>query len=174
VPCHAEIRYSWVMSRDEPYVVLCADGVYEDGGRALVHCQAGVSRSATVVIGYLMMRRHMGLDDAFEHVRHCRRQVAPNLSFLGQLQALEDEGWGQGQGQEGLESSLQPAAVSTPVSRSNGGLHRRPHPTRLTIPGPAGSATSAPCSAGVAAATGGAGGCVFNFGCRSPVVLSPS
>jgi protein-tyrosine phosphatase len=54
-----------------------------------VHCQAGVSRSATIVIAYLMHQRGMTLMEAFQHVRSLRSIVAPNLSFMGQLLAFE-------------------------------------------------------------------------------------
>lgn len=65
------------------------DEAQRAGGRVLVHCQAGVSRSATIVIAYLMHQRGMTLMDAFHHVRSLRSIVAPNLSFMGQLLAFE-------------------------------------------------------------------------------------
>lgn len=37
--------------------------------KILIHCYAGVSRSATVVIGYLMKTQQMPLDLAFKFVR---------------------------------------------------------------------------------------------------------
>jgi protein-tyrosine phosphatase len=41
-------------------------------GRVLVHCAAGVSRSATVVLGYLMARQNMELQAAVEHLKAVR------------------------------------------------------------------------------------------------------
>ena len=46
-------------------------------GRALVHCRAGVSRSATVVIGYLMTQCKWDLKTALHHV-DTKRFVQPN------------------------------------------------------------------------------------------------
>lgn len=42
------------------------------GGRSMVHCVAGVSRSASLCIAYLMKHTGMRLREAFEHVRRAR------------------------------------------------------------------------------------------------------
>uniref|UniRef100_A0A8C6UU07 protein-tyrosine-phosphatase n=1 Tax=Neogobius melanostomus TaxID=47308 RepID=A0A8C6UU07_9GOBI len=57
----------------------------------LVHCQAGVSRSATVVIAYLMKHTLMTMTDAYKYVRSRRPVVSPNLNFMGQLLEFERE-----------------------------------------------------------------------------------
>lgn len=62
------------------------------GGRVLVHCYYGVSRSATLVIAYLMKKHGMCLDAAFEFVKSKRRFVGPNAGFLEQLKLYEDMG----------------------------------------------------------------------------------
>ena len=59
-------------------------------GNILVHCHRGISRSATFVIGYLMKKYEMALNEALEHVRSCRSTVNPNESFLEQLQSLHE------------------------------------------------------------------------------------
>lgn len=46
--------------------------VRQAGGRSLVHCVAGVSRSASLCIAYLMKHGAMSLRQAFEHVRRVR------------------------------------------------------------------------------------------------------
>lgn len=51
----------------------------------LVHCLAGVSRSVTVTVAYLMHALQLTLNDAFDHVRHCKPDISPNFSFMGQL-----------------------------------------------------------------------------------------
>eukprot|EP01136_Pigoraptor_vietnamica_P013966 Opistho-1_new@55567 len=59
--------------------------------RVLVHCLGGVSRSVAIVIGYLMSRYSMTLDDAYGYVRERRPVIAPNLNFMGQLLELQEE-----------------------------------------------------------------------------------
>ncbi|KAI0947581.1 hypothetical protein AcW1_009302 [Taiwanofungus camphoratus] len=57
-----------------------------DKGRGvLVHCQAGLSRSATIVAAYLMYDRHIDIDAALELVKKARPNVQPNDGFLRQL-----------------------------------------------------------------------------------------
>lgn len=44
------------------------DAAISTGGRVYVHCIAGVSRSTTMVLYYLMKKRAMTLEDAYIHV----------------------------------------------------------------------------------------------------------
>jgi len=50
-------------------------------GGILVHCSAGISRSSTLVISYLMRREGWSFKQAIELVRRSRPQVLPNLGF---------------------------------------------------------------------------------------------
>uniref|UniRef100_A0A0B6ZLR9 Protein-serine/threonine phosphatase n=1 Tax=Arion vulgaris TaxID=1028688 RepID=A0A0B6ZLR9_9EUPU len=56
----------------------------------LVHCNAGVSRSATVVMAYLIKREGMTVNEALSLLRSKRPAVCPNPGFLVQLQNLYD------------------------------------------------------------------------------------
>ncbi|NXA56568.1 DUS4 phosphatase, partial [Nothocercus julius] len=75
---------SWFMEAIE-YI----DAVQERRGRVLVHCQAGISRSATICLAYLMMKKRVRLDEAFEFVKQRRSVISPNFSFMGQLLQFE-------------------------------------------------------------------------------------
>lgn len=62
-----------------------------DGGRSLIHCNLGQSRSATAVIAFLMATKGWNLNDAFFYVKERRPIIAPNRGFLQQLAQLEEE-----------------------------------------------------------------------------------
>ncbi|ERL88977.1 hypothetical protein D910_06355 [Dendroctonus ponderosae] len=55
----------------------------------LVHCNAGISRSASVVIAYLIIKRNLLFDDAYALVKQARATVKPNDGFMKQLQHLK-------------------------------------------------------------------------------------
>lgn len=61
------------------------------GGAVLVHCQAGISRSASVTIAYLVMHRGMTLLDAALLVRRRRSVAYPNAGFWHHLRWIEGE-----------------------------------------------------------------------------------
>ncbi|CAH8464697.1 unnamed protein product [Dicrocoelium dendriticum] len=60
------------------------------GGRVLVHCMAGMSRSSTLVLAYLVRHMNMSLADAYQHVRSIRPCIQPNPSFWRQLLEYEE------------------------------------------------------------------------------------
>lgn len=53
--------------------------------RVYVHCQEGVSRSSSFVIGYLMWKYKKSFSDASDYVRERRGTSSPNIGFTYQL-----------------------------------------------------------------------------------------
>ncbi|TFK87010.1 phosphatases II [Polyporus arcularius HHB13444] len=65
------------------------DALARENGRVLVHCVWGMSRSASVVVAYLIAARSMSLDEALRIVRGRRRIARPNSGFMEQLKVYE-------------------------------------------------------------------------------------
>ncbi|CAN8000401.1 dual specificity protein phosphatase 3 [Ixodes scapularis] len=64
------------------------DDCLQQGGKVLVHCRMGMSRSATIAIAYLMIKKGMTVDDGLRTLR-MNRAVRPNNGFLLQLVQLD-------------------------------------------------------------------------------------
>ncbi|XP_045890339.1 dual specificity protein phosphatase 18 [Micropterus dolomieu] len=97
---HPGVEYTHIPVSDSPMSPLCdhfdevADKIQitaECGGRTLVHCNAGVSRSAALCMAYLMKHRGVTLLEAHRWVKTCRPIVRPNDGFWKQLIRYEME-----------------------------------------------------------------------------------
>ncbi len=60
-------------------------------GNTYVHCWAGISRSATAVLAYLMKYLDMTMMQAYLFVKRCRPIIHPNRGFLQQLRRFEQK-----------------------------------------------------------------------------------
>ncbi|XP_051958890.1 dual specificity protein phosphatase 13-like isoform X2 [Xyrauchen texanus] len=58
------------------------------GGKVLVHCAMGLSRSSTLVLAYLMIHEEMTLVKAIKAVAE-HRNICPNSGFMEQLRQLD-------------------------------------------------------------------------------------
>lgn len=61
------------------------------GGKVFVHCAAGVSRSASMVISYLMKLNGWTFQEAFDFVKQIRNVICPNSGFRKQLLEYQQE-----------------------------------------------------------------------------------
>ncbi|KFR00904.1 Dual specificity protein phosphatase 5, partial [Opisthocomus hoazin] len=67
------------------------DYVRRTGGKILVHCEAGISRSPTICMAYLMKTKKLRLEEAFDYIKQRRSLISPNFGFMGQLLQYESE-----------------------------------------------------------------------------------
>ncbi len=60
-------------------------------GRVLIHCNAGISRSSTIVLAYLLGIHHMNYEDAYQLLKTARSNIRPNDGFVQQLKEYAAE-----------------------------------------------------------------------------------
>lgn len=91
--------HKYVMAHDDPRFDLsehfeqCVEFIEnarKNRYNVLVHCMAGISRSATIILAYLMKTYKYRFDDALQYVRARRPIVNPNDGFVLQLRRLEE------------------------------------------------------------------------------------
>ncbi|XP_051273589.1 dual specificity protein phosphatase 13-like [Dicentrarchus labrax] len=98
------VKYYGVPANDlptfdlSPFFFPAAEFIHQaltSGGKVFVHCAVGVSRSAALVLAYLMIHHHLSLLSSVHCVQE-KRWIFPNRGFLRQLIALDrklqDEG----------------------------------------------------------------------------------
>ena len=59
--------------------------------KVLVHCVAGISRSSSICMYYLLTRENWTLKKAYLHVLNLRPLIRPNEGFFAELQKVERE-----------------------------------------------------------------------------------
>jgi protein tyrosine phosphatase (PTP) superfamily phosphohydrolase (DUF442 family) len=93
-----EFKYHTIDVVDRPYSNIEAhfadsvefmDNAIKNGGKVLVHCQMGVSRSATIVLAYLIKKQGYTTNDAISKLKECRQCINPNPGFVKQLVEYE-------------------------------------------------------------------------------------
>jgi len=94
-----------------PQFALICDWIEKarlEGGKVLVHCRVGVSRSATVTIAYVMKHHEMSLVDAYLLVRSRRLSILiqPNMRLLYNLVGWEIELAKEAAGTKGTKPEL--------------------------------------------------------------------
>lgn len=64
------------------------DDELSQGGRVLVHCQAGVSRSVTIAAAYLVKKNNIAAAQAIDEIRQVRPIAWPNHGFRAALNRI--------------------------------------------------------------------------------------
>ena len=67
------------------------DQAFKNKGKVLVHCHAGISRSSSICLAYIIKYRKISLDKALEIVKKKRDKINPNPGFMQQLREYQKE-----------------------------------------------------------------------------------
>ncbi|KAJ3313862.1 Dual specificity protein phosphatase 16 [Boothiomyces sp. JEL0838] len=88
-------KFEWTHCQDILPVIEEAIGIIQkcqnENKTVLVHCQQGVSRSAALVIGYIMKTQKVTCQTAYDFVRKQAPKISPNVSLIAQLVAMEKQ-----------------------------------------------------------------------------------
>lgn len=70
-------------------VIDMIDSYLTNNQKVVVNCYAGISRSSSIVIAYIMYKYKLTLQEAYQYVKSKRAIVEPNSGFMKQLKTLE-------------------------------------------------------------------------------------
>lgn len=59
--------------------------------KILIHCQCGVSRSASLMVAYIMRYCNMNVNDAYNRVKSIAKDISPNMGLIFQLMEWNEE-----------------------------------------------------------------------------------
>jgi hypothetical protein len=102
IPAELGIQQLHIAIEDNPYedVLMCLEGLdgwitdtltsNSENNVVLVHCLQGRSRSAAVIIAYLMRRLELDYDAALVLAKRYRSAIGPNPGFRDQLRVWQE------------------------------------------------------------------------------------
>uniref|UniRef100_A0A8D1U4J2 Dual specificity phosphatase 6 n=1 Tax=Sus scrofa TaxID=9823 RepID=A0A8D1U4J2_PIG len=82
-------HWSQNLSQFFPEAISFIDEARGKNCGVLVHCLAGISRSVTVTVAYLMQKLNLSMNDAYDIVKMKKSNISPNFNFMGQLLDFE-------------------------------------------------------------------------------------
>lgn len=99
VPKHKNLTYKFIQAYDIPSFnmqnifdecFLYIENIRLLDRRLFIHCNAGISRSPTIIIAYIMKHLKISFEDAFKLVKNTRSIINPNAGFISQLKEYEN------------------------------------------------------------------------------------
>mmetsp|Transcript_10114 Transcript_10114/g.20064 ORF Transcript_10114/g.20064 Transcript_10114/m.20064 type:complete len:233 (-) Transcript_10114:307-1005(-) len=113
-----DLRVKQIVIEDNPNARICEHidktcafiHLHVRHGKVLVHCEQGRSRSATIVLAYLIRYQKMTLEEAYNFVQ-TKRWISPNIGFIGALLQFEREELLRRNGVNHRQKAIQPSTV---------------------------------------------------------------
>ena len=89
IRCYWDDHHDFDILVDLDEIVDQIHGDVSKNNAVLIHCAHGISRSPTVIIGYLIKYLNMSFNDARKHVKLLRHNVNPNKGFIEKLKMYD-------------------------------------------------------------------------------------
>lgn len=83
------IECQYEMENIIQFILPILDKKLKEGKNIYIHCEAGISRSPTIVVAYLMEYFYYSLEEAISYIKLFRPQIYPNCGFKSLLQIIE-------------------------------------------------------------------------------------
>mmetsp|Transcript_107430 Transcript_107430/g.321279 ORF Transcript_107430/g.321279 Transcript_107430/m.321279 type:complete len:266 (-) Transcript_107430:45-842(-) len=129
-PFQEDFEYLHVLATDNtnqlmiqfwPAACEFIDEARADGGRVLVHCAGGHSRSGSTAVAYLMRSGNTTLHEALAAAREKRYSISPNPGFLEQLEVWHRLGFAASSKGQFRTPATFPVGVMRRFRRRTGG-----------------------------------------------------
>ncbi|CEP63123.1 mitogen-activated protein kinase tyrosine protein phosphatase SDP1 LALA0_S07e02894g [Lachancea lanzarotensis] len=82
---HIHWSHTSKICSDLPQLTRIIHEAVEARRTVLVHCQCGVSRSASLIVAYIMRYENLPLHDAYNKLKSVAKDISPNMSLIFQL-----------------------------------------------------------------------------------------
>ncbi|SMN18623.1 similar to Saccharomyces cerevisiae YIL113W SDP1 Stress-inducible dual-specificity MAP kinase phosphatase [Maudiozyma saulgeensis] len=87
---HIKWSHDSKIAKDLKYLTKIIHEANTKGKRVLVHCQCGVSRSASLIVAYIMRYDELNLNDAYNKLKLVAKDISPNMGLIFQLMEWDE------------------------------------------------------------------------------------
>lgn len=93
-----KFKYKHIHINDDPWLsidnyfdecIQFIENAEKEGGKVLIHCMCGISRSVTIIVAYLIKKHKYTLNDAILYLKDKKQNINPNDGFINQLKKYE-------------------------------------------------------------------------------------
>lgn len=103
-------------------LVKMMDDHLKHGRRVLIHCQCGVSRSASLIVAYgLYKDPHMSVQEAYDKAKKRSKWIGPNMNLIMQLQEFRNGLLRQNESRSYHNQGYGRRSAGLPTTRSSNG-----------------------------------------------------